>query len=91
MKATLTYPISIESTGPGLTPPNPAIVVSNEAQIIKILRIVFGIFAAIYMIFLLIDAIIIHRAKITRDSVHSSPHLLVFALLVAVTFFTSWF
>jgi hypothetical protein len=62
--------------------------VSNEAQVMKILRIVFAIFATIYMAFLAIDAIIIHRAKIKRDGAHSFPHLLVFALLTAAIYIT---
>lgn len=66
------------------------IPVSTEAQLIKILRIVFGIFAAIYMAFLAIDAIIIHRAKIKRPGIHSNPHLLVFFLMVFVSLFANW-
>ncbi len=69
---------------------NTAIPVSNEAQIIQILRILFGIFATIYMGLLALDAIIIHRAKIKRNGIHPNPHLLVFALLIAVTLFSNW-
>lgn len=66
------------------------IAVSNEAQIIKILRIVFGVFAAIYMTFLGVDAIIIHRAKIKRPGIHTSTHTLLFLLIAVVTLFNNW-
>jgi hypothetical protein len=89
-RATLSYPISIEPAIAGPSSVNTAIPVSNETQIINILRIVFGVFATIYMAFLAIDAIIIHRAKIKRDGIHPSPHLLVFLLLVAVALFSNW-
>ncbi|MEO8065741.1 MAG: CAP domain-containing protein [Candidatus Doudnabacteria bacterium] len=61
------------------------IPVTNEAAIIKVLRIIFGIFGAIYVIFLVIDAVIIHRAKIKRTGIHSWPHLLVLLLIAAIT------
>src|SRR6185503_7226431 len=90
VKANLKYPINIEPVVKGDSELNPVIPVSNEAQVINILRIIFGVFATIYMGFLAVDAIIIHRSKIKRDGVHSSPHLLVFVLLAAVTIFSNW-
>ena len=87
-KASLEYPVNIES--PAVTGTN-TMPVSSESQIIKILRIVFGVFATIYLGFLVIDAIIIHRAKIKRIGLNANPHLLIFALLIAVTVFSSWF
>lgn len=86
------------SVGSGTsTPPsvsaaaNVQIPVSNEAQVIKILRIVFGAFTAIYLGFLVIDGIIIHRAKIKRAGIHPDSHILLFLLVAAVTLFSNWF
>ncbi len=90
-KTTLEHPISLESPITGSANEQVQIPVSNEAQIIKILRIIFGILAVIYMGFLLIDAIILHRANIKRDGIHTNSHLLVFALVAAITLFSSWF
>ncbi len=93
VKANLEYAVNIESQSQDALPvvgnANTQIPVSKEAQIMKVLRIIFGIFAVIYMGFLATDAIIIHRAKIKRDGIHPNPHLLVFALIALVTLFTS--
>jgi hypothetical protein len=92
IKATLNYPVSFERPAPATGDmPQTIIPISNETQIIQFLRITFGIFATIYMAFLAIDAIIIHRTKIKRDGVHSMPHVLVFLLVAIVTLFTNWF
>ncbi len=84
------FPVSVEKPVTGGSDQQALIPTSSESQIIKVLRIIFGIFAAIYMLFLLIDAIIIHRDKINRDGIRPNSHLLVFAILTAVTLFTSW-
>jgi hypothetical protein len=70
---------------------NAQIPVSNEARIINILRIIFGLFAVVYMAFLAIDAIVIHRAKISRPGIHTNTHALVFLLIAAVSIFANWF
>lgn len=57
------------------------IPVSEEASFISTLRIILGIFALIYVFFLILDSVIIYRAKIKRASIHSSPHTLLFALI----------
>ncbi|OGE88096.1 MAG: hypothetical protein A3J07_01535 [Candidatus Doudnabacteria bacterium RIFCSPLOWO2_02_FULL_49_13] len=67
------------------------IPITNEAEIIKILRIVFGIFAACYLGFLIIDAIIIHRAKVRREGIQPDTHILLFFLVASVTLFSNWF
>ena len=67
------------------------IPVSNEAQVVKILRIVFGVFAGIYLTFLIIDGIIIRRAKIKRAGLHSGSHILLFFLIATVTLGYNWF
>ncbi len=89
-KTSLEYPLNIETPVTGSAQKN-IIPVSNEAQIIKVLRIIFGIFATIYMIFLVIDTIIVHRAKIKRDGIRPHSHLLVFVLLAAISLFGNWF
>ncbi|HEX9503538.1 MAG TPA: CAP domain-containing protein [Patescibacteria group bacterium] len=92
IKASLDYPVSIQPqiTDAVVGNARTNIPVSNEAQIMNVLRIIFGIFATIYMGFLALDAIIIHRAKIKREGIHPNSHLLVFALVVAITLFANW-
>ena len=85
------FPVNIVPTGLSADTTALPIPVSNEAEVIKILRIAFGIFAAIYMVFLAIDAIIIHRAKIKKPGIHTSTHALVFLLLAAISIFANWF
>lgn len=85
------FPVDIVALTPEPETPAPVIPVSNEASIIKILRIIFAIFAGIYMTFLIIDAIIIHRNKAKRIGIHSNPHILVLLLLVTVSLFANWF
>jgi hypothetical protein len=94
IKASLDYKVNIEQqvleSDPIVGNANASIPVSSEARVFQILRIIFGIFATIYMGFLAVDAIIIHRSKINRPGIHPNSHLLVFALVVAVTLFTNW-
>lgn len=85
------YPVKIESPSVSKTPTASVIPVSNEAQTIKVLRIVFGVFASIYLIFLIVDAIIIHRAKIKRDGINPTPHIFLFLLIAGLTLFSNWF
>jgi hypothetical protein len=42
------------------------------------------------MIFLSLDAIIIHRAKLNHPGIHSTTHTLLFLLVAAVSLFTRW-
>jgi len=67
------------------------IPVSNEAQVVKVLRIVFGVFAGIYLAFLTIDGIIIRRAKIKRAGLHPDSHILLFFLVATITLGYNWF
>jgi hypothetical protein len=92
IKATLDYPVNIppQIPEPTVGDAQTSIPVSSEAQVMQVLRIIFGIFATIYMGFLAVDAIIIHRAKIKREGIHPNSHLLVFALVAAITLFTGW-
>lgn len=88
----LKLPISESESSPIMAAEQAAkISVSSEAEIIKILRIVFGAFAVLYLGFLIIDAIIIHRAKIKREGIHPNTHILLFFLVAAVTLFSNWF
>ena len=85
------FPINIGAQTGAVAPvAPPAIPTTNESQVIKILRIIFGIFAGIYMIFLSLDAIIIHRAKLTHPGIHSTTHTLLFLLVAAASLFTRW-
>lgn len=90
-KTSKNFPFSIEKPETSGAASKIVIPVSNDAQIIRILRIIFGAFAAIYLAFLAIDAVIIHRAKIKRAGIRSSPHILVLFLVAAVTLFASLF
>ncbi len=67
------------------------IPVSQEALLIKILRIIFGILSVIYLGFLITDAIIIHRAKIQRPGMHITPQIIIFILLAAFNLFAGKF
>ncbi|MBX4191177.1 MAG: CAP domain-containing protein [Candidatus Doudnabacteria bacterium] len=94
IKAGLDYLVNfvtqaVEDT-PAVGNANTQIPISNEARLFQILRIIFGIFATIYMGFLAIDAIIVHRTKFKRPGIQPNSHLLVFVLVVAITLFTSW-
>jgi hypothetical protein len=91
VKATEYYAINLESQVVGSSTQQTDIPVSNEAQVIKVLRIIFGILAVLYMGFLIIDAIIIRQAKIKREGLNTHPHLLIFALLATITLFSNWF
>lgn len=70
--------------------PVPVIPVTSEAQVVKILRIVFGVLAAVYLGFLVIDAYILHKAKIKRPGLHPDSHILMFFLVATVTLFYGW-
>lgn len=70
--------------------PLPPIPVTSEAQVVKILRIVFGLLAGVYLSFLIIDAYILHRAKIKRPGLHPDSHILIFFLVATVTLFYGW-
>lgn len=63
---------------------------SSKSDGLTTLKIILGIFAAVYAVFLLIDSIIIHRAKIARENLSSSPHALMMLLVVFVNFITIW-
>lgn len=76
---------------PSAKPPVSQLPVSNEAQVVKILRIVFGVFAGIYLTFLTIDGIIIRRAKIQRAGLHPDSHILLFFLVASITLGYNWF
>ncbi|MBI4363400.1 MAG: CAP domain-containing protein [Candidatus Doudnabacteria bacterium] len=60
---------------------------SEETQFIKILRLIFGFFAIIYLFFLALDSIIVYRAKLKRTTMHSSTHALLFFLIALVNIF----
>ncbi|MEJ0020969.1 MAG: CAP domain-containing protein [Candidatus Doudnabacteria bacterium] len=91
-KITQDFPVDIQSSQAASAATTAiAIPISNEAGIINILRIVFGIFALIYMGFLIVDAVIIRRAKVKRAGIHPNPHILILFLIAVVTLFANWF
>ncbi|OGE81208.1 MAG: hypothetical protein A3H72_03500 [Candidatus Doudnabacteria bacterium RIFCSPLOWO2_02_FULL_48_8] len=55
-----------------------------------ILKIVFTVFAAVYLTFLVVDSIIIHRSRIKRVNPHSSSHSLLLMLIIALNFISIW-
>ncbi len=84
-KVSHNFAVNIDPSGVVGENQDQKIPVSNEAGVIKILRIIFGGFAAIYVAFLAIDAVIIHQAKIKRPGIHSSTHALIFLLIAAIS------
>lgn len=88
-KTSLLAPFSFEPEVSGGQALN-QIPVSQDAYILKILRIIFGIFALVYMAFLIVDAVIIRRAKIKRVGIHTDNHILVFLLISLINIFISW-
>lgn len=70
------------------TNPQGAGMVNPEASFIRVLKMIFGILAGLYLLFLIIDSVIIHRAKIKRANIHSSPHSLLFLLIVVINLLT---
>lgn len=88
-KITEDFSVNHPTTG-GVEAPQAAIPVSNDAQVLKILRIMFGIFASLYVIFLVVDAIIIHRARIKRPGLHSGSHIMLFLLIAGISLFSNW-
>jgi hypothetical protein len=64
---------------------------ASEAQLSKTLKIILGVFAACFLVFLIIDSIIIYRAKLNRLNPNSSSHSLVFLLIAFVNFITTLF
>jgi hypothetical protein len=86
------FPVSIASAetqqGVVATAASP---INSENQVILILRIIFGVFAAIYMIFLVVDAIIIHRTKIKRPGINPHPHIFILFLIAAISLFAGLF
>lgn len=61
----------------------------TDKQFLNTLRIIFGIFASIYFIFLVIDSIIIHKARLTHPGI-STHHLVIFFLLSVVNLLITW-
>jgi uncharacterized protein YkwD len=63
----------------------------TESENLTALKITIGILAALYTIFLVIDSIIIHRARIQRPGAASSPHALAMIMISLANFLTLWF
>jgi hypothetical protein len=62
--------------------------VASEAQLSRTLKIILGVFSALFLFFLIIDSIIIFRAKITRNVPSSSSHSVIMFLIAIVNIFT---
>lgn len=71
--------------------PKGNIPVSSESAFLHVIKAIFSVFALLYVIFLVIDSIIIHRTKIKRTNIHSSPHALLFLLIAVVNLLAVWF
>ena len=87
-ETTKTEPVPFLSAGnlPEQQPSKP-IPVSNQAQTSKLMQIIAAVIAACYLFFVLLDAVIIHRAKIIREHLKSSPHALLLGLTIIVNLF----
>jgi hypothetical protein len=91
-KITQEIPINVGSPLQAVTNNQPTqIPVSSDAYFIKILRFVFAGFAIFYLIFLLIDAVIIYRNNLKRDKMHPNGHILVLFLVAIVNLFANKF
>ncbi len=64
---------------------------SNEKSGLVSLKILMAIFAGSFAFFLIVDSIIIHRARIYRTNLPSSSHAILFILVAIVNIFTLWF
>lgn len=71
---------------------NPVVTATNlpEKKDLYSLKIVIGIFAGLYTIFLGIDSYIIHRAKVNRINISSSPHAVLMLMIALVNLLTFW-
>jgi hypothetical protein len=56
----------------------------SEAKLSNTLKVIYSVFAGFFLIFLIIDSVIIWRNRIERKGPSSSPHLLVLLLFAIV-------
>jgi hypothetical protein len=63
------------------------IPVAQQALVMKILRIIFGILSIIYLGFLTLDWIIMRRAHVQRPGMMVSPQIVIFLLVAFVNMF----
>jgi hypothetical protein len=63
---------------------------SSDAELLFILRIVFGVLSVVYLGFLITDWIIIHRAKIVRPGMHLQTQVVIFALVAIINIFAKF-
>lgn len=68
----------------------PKIPVSQEAEIIRLLRIIFGVLSVVYLGFLVTDWIIIRRARVERPGLHLAPQIVVFMIVAFVNLFVKF-
>lgn len=80
-QATNSLPITVADTQRTMPAP------SGETQLYFALRLIFTIFAGCYVFFLILDSVLIYRAKIKRGNASSSPRALLFILFVLVNVF----
>lgn len=71
-----------------VTGPTTNIPVSEDVQFLNFFRIFISILVAIYALFLIVDSIIIHQAKIQRVNMHASPHTVIFLIIVLTSLLT---
>ncbi|HYC79477.1 MAG TPA: CAP domain-containing protein [Candidatus Binatia bacterium] len=88
-------PTAIDPT-PSPTPlqnPKPIVnspVTTADSSSLTSLKILMGFFAALYTFFLVVDSIIIHKARARRENIPSSPHSLMLLLVSVTNFLTLW-
>lgn len=81
------------NTSTGATDKNDSITGSihnQEEDGLSSLKILLAFFAGLYTLFLAIDSIIIHRARVRRENMSSSPHALIMLLVAVANLFTLW-
>lgn len=79
-----------DTTPGGMTESTSGGLDEEERAGLASLKILLGVFAGLYTLFLGIDSIIIHRARVRRENMSSSPHALMMVMIAMVNFFTLW-
>jgi uncharacterized protein YkwD len=65
--------------------------ITTEKQMSNTIKIILGILAAIFVVFLVIDSVIIHRANLSGIRPHSSPHTLLLLILIVINLFSIFY
>jgi hypothetical protein len=78
-------PVQMRDPAPA---PSSQIISAQDKKGLVPLKMVMILFASVYTLFLAIDSVIIHQAKLRRENLPSSPHTLMMLLFSAANYFT---